>query len=144
MTDVPASRRCSPVVATGVRRGCRGCATRRCRRHRAPSCACWNDWITSAIGLAPARAATIPAAAFQRIADEAVRITSQHLAQLSDRRRHTLLAAAALRGRRRLPDNPPLRYVPPSWRPVVLRDGQVIPAAYELCVLIHLRDRLRR
>lgn len=40
-----------------------------------------------AIGPAPARAATIPTAAFDRIADEAVRITSQHLAELPDRRR---------------------------------------------------------
>lgn len=234
-----------------------------------------------AIGLAPARAATIPTAAFDRIADEAVRITSQHLAELPDRRRHAVLAAAALRlresladavlamtdkllgsmmrraenrtrdkalgtiralqaqlrlltgscrllidaraqgldslaamaidweklgtavgeaeilvapettdrtaelidrhrslrpvigpllnaftfqgagpvqglldavrivgevyptGRRRLPDNPPLRFVPPSWRPFVLRDGQVVRAAYELCALTQLRDRLR-
>lgn len=234
-----------------------------------------------AIGLAPARAATIPAAAFDRIADEAVRITSQHLAELPDRRRHAVLAAAALRlresladavltmmdkllgsmmrgaenrtrdkalgtiralqvqlrlltgscrllidaraqgldslaamaidweklraavgeaeilvapettdrtaelidrhrslravigpflgtftfrgaspvqglldavrvvgevyrtGRRRLPDDPPLRFVSPSWRPFVLRDGQVVRAAYELCVLTQLRDRLR-
>ena len=234
-----------------------------------------------AIGLLPARAATIPTAAFDRIADEAVRITSQHLAELPDQRRHAVLAAAALRlresladavltmmdkllgsmmrraenrtrdkalatiralqaqlrlltgscrllidaraqgldslaamaidweklgaavgkaeilvapettdrtaelidrhrslrpvigpflnaftfqgagpvqglrdavrvvgevyrtGRRRLPDNPPLRFVPPSWRPFVLRDGQVIRAAYELCVLTQLRERLR-
>jgi hypothetical protein len=46
-------------------------------------------------------------------------------------------------GRRRLPDKPPLRFVPPSWRPFVLRDGVVVRAAYELCVLTQLRDRLR-
>ena len=57
-----------------------------------------------AIGIAPARAATIPAAAFDRIADEAVRITSQHLAELPDRRRHAVLAAAALRLRESLAD----------------------------------------
>lgn len=50
-----------------------------------------------AIGLVPARAATIPATAFDRVADEAVRITSQHLAELPSRRRHAVLAAAALR-----------------------------------------------
>lgn len=46
-------------------------------------------------------------------------------------------------GRRHLPDNPPLRFVPPSWRPFVLRNGEVIRPAYELCVLTQLRDRLR-
>jgi hypothetical protein len=46
-------------------------------------------------------------------------------------------------GRRRLPDDPPLRFVSPSWRPFVLRDGQVVRAAYELCALTQLRDRLR-
>ncbi|WP_366925756.1 hypothetical protein [Brevundimonas sp.] len=46
-------------------------------------------------------------------------------------------------GRRRLPDKPPLRFVPPSWRPFVLRNGVVVRAAYELCVLTQLRDRLR-
>jgi hypothetical protein len=38
---------------------------------------------------------------------------------------------------------PPLRFVPPSWRPFVLRDGVVVRAAYELCVLTQLRERLR-
>lgn len=235
-----------------------------------------------ALGLAASRAATIPQTAFDRIADEAARITPQHLAELPDRRRHAILAAAGIRleesltdavllmmdkllgsmmrraenrtkdkaigtirslqaqlrlltgscralldarargvdslaaissidwgrlgmavvdaelliapetidrtaelierhrslrsvigpflnafdfrgagavqglldavrliadiyrtGRRRLPDKPPLRFVSPSWRSFVLRDGQVIRAAYELCVLTQLRDRLR-
>src|SRR3546814_12147376 len=45
-----------------------------------------------------------------------------------------LIADIYRTGRRRLPDNPPLRFVPPSWRPFVLRDGVVVRAAYELCV----------
>lgn len=54
-----------------------------------------------------------------------------------------LIADIYRTGRRRLPDKPPLRFVPPSWRPFVLGDGVVVRAAYELCVLTQLRDRLR-
>jgi hypothetical protein len=50
-----------------------------------------------ALGLAASRAATIPQTAFDRIADEAARITSQHLAELPDRRRLAILAAAGIR-----------------------------------------------
>ena len=50
-----------------------------------------------ALGLAASRAATIPQTAFDRIADEAARITSQHLAELPDRRRHAILVAAGIR-----------------------------------------------
>jgi len=50
-----------------------------------------------ALGLAASRAATIPQTAFDRIADEAARITPQHLAELPDRRRHAILAAAGIR-----------------------------------------------
>lgn len=46
-------------------------------------------------------------------------------------------------GKRRLPDRVPLRFVPPAWRPFVLRDGIVDRAAYELCALSQLRERLR-
>lgn len=234
------------------------------------------------LGLSVARAATIPQAAFDRIADEAARITPQHLAELPERRRHAILATAGIRleesltdatltmmdkllgsmmrraenrikdkaigtirslqaqlrvltgscralidarargvdslaaigaidwerldtavadaetliapetidrtadlierhrslrtvigpflnafefhgagavqglldaarivagiyrtVRRHMPDKPPLRFVPPSWRPFVLRDGEVIRPAYELCVLTQLRDRRR-
>jgi hypothetical protein len=49
------------------------------------------------LGLDPARAAMIPSATFDRIADEAVRITPQHLGELSPLRRHATLAAAAIR-----------------------------------------------
>lgn len=50
-----------------------------------------------ALGFAATRATTIPQAAFDRIADEAARITPQHLAELPDRRRHAILAAAGIR-----------------------------------------------
>ena len=46
-------------------------------------------------------------------------------------------------GKRRLPDKVPLRFVPSGWRPFVIRDGIVDRAAYELCALSLLRDRLR-
>ena len=46
-------------------------------------------------------------------------------------------------GKRRLPDKVPLRFVPAGWRPFVTRDGVVDRAAYELCALSQLRDRLR-
>lgn len=46
-------------------------------------------------------------------------------------------------GKRRLPDKVPLRFVPASWRPFVIRDGVVDRAGYELCTLSQLRDRLR-
>ncbi len=46
-------------------------------------------------------------------------------------------------GKRRLPDKVPLRFVPAGWRPFVIRDGVVDRAAYELCALSQLRDRLR-
>ena len=46
-------------------------------------------------------------------------------------------------GKRRLPDKVPLRFVPTSWRSFVIRDGVVDRAAYELCALTQLRDRLR-
>jgi len=46
-------------------------------------------------------------------------------------------------GKRRLPDKVPLRFVPAGWRPFVIRDGIVDRAAYELCALSQLRDRLR-
>jgi TnpA family transposase len=46
-------------------------------------------------------------------------------------------------GKRRLPDKVPLRFVSAGWRPFVIRDGVVDRAAYELCALSQLRDRLR-
>ncbi len=46
-------------------------------------------------------------------------------------------------GKRRLPDKVPLRFVPAGWRPFVIRNGVVDRAAYELCALSQLRDRLR-
>jgi len=49
------------------------------------------------LGLDPARAAMIPSATFDRLADEAVRITPQHLGELSSLRRHATLATATIR-----------------------------------------------
>ncbi|WP_339454466.1 DUF4158 domain-containing protein, partial [Pseudomonas sp. EA_5y_Pfl2_R50] len=49
------------------------------------------------LGLDPSRAAMIPSATFDRLADEAVRITPQHLGELATMRRHATLAAAAIR-----------------------------------------------
>src|SRR3546814_2025170 len=46
-------------------------------------------------------------------------------------------------GKRRLPDKVPLRFVSAGRRPFVIRDGVVDRAAYELCALSQLRDRLR-
>lgn len=49
------------------------------------------------LGLDLARAAMIPSATFDRLADEAVRITPQHLGELTPLRRHATLAAATIR-----------------------------------------------
>lgn len=46
-------------------------------------------------------------------------------------------------GKRKLPDAPPLKFVPRSWRPFVLKAGGVDRAAYELCAFSELRERLR-
>ncbi|WP_257011064.1 Tn3 family transposase [Sphingobium yanoikuyae] len=54
-----------------------------------------------------------------------------------------IIADLYLTGKRRLPDKVPLRFVPTGWRPFVIRDGVVDRAAYELCALSQLRDRLR-
>ena len=54
-----------------------------------------------------------------------------------------IIADLYLTGKRRLPDKVPLRFVPTNWRPFVMRDGVVDRAAYELCALSQLRDRLR-
>lgn len=48
------------------------------------------------LGIDSARAAMIPSATFDRLADEAVRITPQHLGELSPQRRHATLAAATI------------------------------------------------
>lgn len=55
----------------------------------------------------------------------------------------TIIADLYRTGKRRLPDKVPLRFVPAGWRPFVIRDGVVDRAAYELCALSQLRDRLR-
>jgi hypothetical protein len=55
----------------------------------------------------------------------------------------TIIAELYRTGKRRLPDRVPLRFVPSAWRPFVLRDGIVDRAAYELCALAQLRERLR-
>ncbi|MDE0947960.1 MAG: DUF4158 domain-containing protein, partial [Sphingobium sp.] len=49
------------------------------------------------LDLDPARATMIPSATFDRLADEAVRITPQHLGELAAMRRHATLATAAIR-----------------------------------------------
>lgn len=54
-----------------------------------------------------------------------------------------IIADLYLTGKRRLPDKVPLRFVPTNWRPFVIREDVVDRAAYELCALSQLRDRLR-
>lgn len=48
------------------------------------------------LGLDRSRASALPAAAFERLADEAARLAVQHLAHLNPQRRHAVLAAAAV------------------------------------------------
>jgi TnpA family transposase len=55
----------------------------------------------------------------------------------------TIIADLYHTGKRRLPDKVPLHFAPAGWRPFVIRDGVVNRAAYELCALSQLRDRLR-
>jgi len=49
-----------------------------------------------AVGLDRSRAAALPAPVFERIANEAARLATQHLAGLNLRRRHAILAAGAI------------------------------------------------
>jgi TnpA family transposase len=49
-----------------------------------------------ALGIDRARAATLPSAVFEQLADEAARIAAQHLAGLNPLRRRAVLAAAAI------------------------------------------------
>lgn len=49
------------------------------------------------LGLDRTRAGLLPVAVFERRADEAVRLTAQHLAELKAPRRHAVLAAAGIR-----------------------------------------------
>lgn len=49
-----------------------------------------------AIGIDRARAGAVPAAVFERMADEAARIATQHLAGLNPLRRRATLAAGAI------------------------------------------------
>jgi hypothetical protein len=49
-----------------------------------------------ALGVDRSRASSLPAAAFDRLAEEAGRVTARHLAQLNPARRHAVLAAAAI------------------------------------------------
>ena len=48
------------------------------------------------LGIDRARAAALPTAAFERLADEAARLAVRHLAGLNPARRHAVLAAAAI------------------------------------------------
>jgi hypothetical protein len=48
------------------------------------------------LGIDRARAAALPTAAFERLADEAARLAARHLAGLNPARRHAVLAAAAI------------------------------------------------
>lgn len=48
------------------------------------------------LGIDRSRASALPAAAFERLADEAARLAVQHLAGLNPQRRHAVLAAAAI------------------------------------------------
>ena len=45
--------------------------------------------------------------------------------------------------RRKVPLDTPISFVRRSWRPGLVRDGAIDRRAFELCVLIELRDRLR-
>ena len=45
--------------------------------------------------------------------------------------------------RRKLPDSPPIGFIRKGWRRQLVRDGQLDRRAYELCVFVELRDRLR-
>jgi hypothetical protein len=48
------------------------------------------------------------------------------------------------RGQRRLPQDTPVEFVPPRWRPyVVNREGQIDRHYFELCTLWELRGALR-
>jgi hypothetical protein len=49
------------------------------------------------LGLDHSRAGVLAGCRFERLADEAVRLTAQHLAELKAPRRHTVLAAAGIR-----------------------------------------------
>jgi hypothetical protein len=46
-------------------------------------------------------------------------------------------------GQRSLPAKPPLRFIRPVWRPIVIQGGEIDRKAYELCAFFELRDRLR-
>ena len=46
-------------------------------------------------------------------------------------------------GQRSLPAKPPLRFIRPVWRPIVVKGGEIDRKAYELCAFFELRDRLR-
>lgn len=46
-------------------------------------------------------------------------------------------------GKRRLPETCPTRFIPPSWRSFIRKNGAIVRPAYELCVLSQLRERLR-
>ena len=46
-------------------------------------------------------------------------------------------------GQRALPAKPPLRFIRPVWRPIVVQGGEIDRKAYELCAFFELRDRLR-
>ena len=48
------------------------------------------------LGIDRSRAGSLPTAVFDRLAEEAERVTAQHLAQLNPARRHAVLAAAAI------------------------------------------------
>jgi TnpA family transposase len=46
-------------------------------------------------------------------------------------------------GKRKLPESPPMRFVPRRWRPFVLTKAGIDRAGYELCAFSELRERLR-
>jgi hypothetical protein len=53
--------------------------------------------LVRTLGLDCACAATVPPAAFERLADEGLRMTTQHIGQLTPARRYAVLAAAVMR-----------------------------------------------
>ena len=54
-----------------------------------------------------------------------------------------VIGATYAQGKRKLPASPPVRFVPPRWRPFVLTKAGVDRPGYELCAFSELRERLR-
>lgn len=55
------------------------------------------DRVERGLGLDRSQAGALPVSVFERLADEAARVTAQHLAEMKVTRRHAVLAAAGIR-----------------------------------------------